>query len=275
MKRILILSCAILIFAVGVCFSEAPEKTKSLTIATRDRIFVKIINGDASLFANGTPYLISDNSIVLPMSLLYFAAKDFTTNQELLIKKTEKALFTLDTPERKIVKLSFLVGSNKVEDDINPNYRLEIFAEVRKGFPLIAIYSKFVYLGKGTHKCGVNWGLSSYSEEDPFKYYTVPDKNGKAVTYKLVPASKLKKNKIGYAEWLYLHDGKGDGIVLICPSMLGKGGDFIFINTVPPQKDLQQNSSADVFMIFFPVNNNFNEIPTIYENIKKMKWDFK
>jgi len=146
---------------------------------------------------------------------------------------------------------------------------------VRKGYQLMAFMSKFVYLGKGVHKCGINWGLSSDNDKNPFKYYTIPDKSGKELTYRLEAVSKFKKNKIGYAKWLYLHGGKGSGIVLICPAMLGKGEDFIFINTVPPTKNLQKGESADVFMVFLPINKNVKTIPKMYEDIKKLEWDFK
>jgi len=57
--------------------------------------------------------------------------------------------------------------------------------------------------------------------------------------------------------------------------MLGKGEDFIFINTVPPKKKLKKGESADVFMVFFPVDNDFKSIPEKYEEIKKMEWNFK
>jgi len=271
-KKILLALCFLFFFTAGTGFGETPKKEK---VPLSERMVVNASKEDVAFFAGGAMYVIRADGVALPKSLLYFAAKDFTTKKELLVKKAEKVELKVDDPLRKMVKLTFSIGDNKVESDINADYRLELYAEIRKGSPLMALYSKFFYLGEGAHKCGINWGLSSAVEEDPFKYYTIPDKSGKELTYRLEPGSKMKSNKIGYAKWLYLHSGKGYGIGLVCPSMLGKGGDFIFINTVPPSKNLNKGESADVLMVFFPIDNNFKEIPKMYEDIKKIEWDFK
>ena len=272
MKKMLAILAVLFVFTVGACFGEAP---KGESVPLKERIFVKITKDDAAFFASGAMYVIRADGIALPKSLLYFSAKDFTTNKELLIKKPEKIELVADDPQRKLVKATFLLGDNKVEGDINPNYRLELYAEVRKGYPLMALTSRFVYMGEGVHDCGINWGVCSDRQEDPFKYYTISDKSGKEQTFHLEPPSKFKNNKIGYAKWLYLHSGKGYGIGLICPAMLGKGEDFIFINAVPPKKNLKKGESSDVFMVFFPVDNNFKSIPKTYEEVKKMEWSFK
>lgn len=134
---------ALFIFMVGACFGEAP---KEKNVPLKERLFVKVTKDDAIFFTSGAMYIIQADGIALPQSLLYFSAKDFTTNKELLIKKPEKIEFIFDDPQRKLVKATFLLGDNKVESDINPNYRLEIYAEVRKGYPLIALTSRFIYL---------------------------------------------------------------------------------------------------------------------------------
>lgn len=48
------------------------------------------------------------------------------------------------------------------------------FLEILKGYPFLAIYSKFVYTGDGVNECAINWALDSIYE--PFKYYTIPAK---------------------------------------------------------------------------------------------------
>jgi len=96
--------------------------------------------------------------------------------------------------------------------------------------------------------------LNSPYASDPYKYYTIP-KEGKSLTYRL--RDEAGNNKIGYAKWLYLHNGKGSGVGLICSALIGKGEDFIFINSVPPEKELSGTDSADVFMVYMPIEKKF------------------
>ncbi len=141
MKKMLAVLAVLFVFMPGVCSGDA---LKEETSPAKERIFVKTTKDDAVFFANGAMYVIRADGIALPRSLLYFSAKDFTTNQELLIKKPEKVELSVDDPQRKLVKTTFLLGNNKVESDINPNYRLELYAEVRKGHTLMALTSRFV-----------------------------------------------------------------------------------------------------------------------------------
>ena len=268
MKRFVILLVSLFVF---LAFQGAMARAASEKVPLTERILVNIDKDGVAFFAGGAMYVIRADCIGLPKTLLYFTAKDFTKNKNFLIKKVEKVEQKVDTPDRKMVKVTMLVGDNKIENDIDQNYRLVLFAEIIKGEDYLVLYSKFLYLGEGTRKCGINWGFSSASDEDPFKYYTLPQK-GKDMTYKL---SGSKKNKIGYAKWLYVHNGKGMGIGLVSPALLGKGEDFIFINTVPPTKDLKRNESSDVFMVWVPITDGYKVLEKTYEEINKIQWKFE
>lgn len=220
---------------------------------------------DILLITKDVNYLVQPQSIMAHGNMLYFAAQDFTKNRELLIKKTKEVKVIKDEPKRKIIRVTYSLG-DKVE---YPEYSLILFLEIREEYPFLAIYSKFVYNGEGTAECGINWAMESAYE--PYRYYTIPEKN-KFGTYKL---EKTQKTKIGQANWIFANTGKGEGAGLIAPGViLGKGEDFIFINSVPPKKKLSKNESIDVFMIFLPINKNFKILPELFEKIKNIKWEY-
>jgi len=227
----------------------------------------KVSKEDAFFYTHGNIYLIQSSSIVCDGNMLYFAGRDFTNKKDLISAKTEKVEVVVDEKNRKVVKLTFSLESAK---KISPEYKLIVYGEIRKEFPFLAIYSKFLYLGKESHLCGINWGLSSAYEK--FKYYTIP-KKGKPTTFKLV---KTRKTKIGQANWIFVNNGKGVGAGLIAPAViLGKGEDFIFINSVPPKKRIKEGESIDVFMIFMPINKNWKILPDLFNKIKGVKWEYK
>jgi len=62
---------------------------------------------------------------------------------------------------------------------------------------------------------------------------------------------------------------------LICPALLGKGEDFIFINAVPQKKQLKKNSYIEVFFITMPISKNFKILQQIYDEIKSVKWVYE
>ncbi|MGI6595579.1 MAG: hypothetical protein ACOX1Z_02645 [Candidatus Ratteibacteria bacterium] len=41
--------------------------------------------------------------------------------------------------------------------------------------------------------------------------------------------------------------------------MLGRGEDFIFLNSVPPKKKLKKGESLDLFMIFVPITKDITK----------------
>jgi len=196
----------------------------------------------------------------------YFAAQDFTKNRELIVKKVKEVNVLKDEEKRKIIKATYILGDDK---KIYPEYQLTLFLEIREEFPFLAIYSKFTYNGEGNPECGINWGMESVYE--PYKYYTIPQKD-KILTYKL---EKTKKTKIGHANWIFANTGKGEGGGLIAPAViLGKGEDFIFINSVPPKKKLSKGESIDVFMIFMPIEKNYKILEELFEKTKTIKWEY-
>ena len=227
----------------------------------------KIEKEDIFLFTKGNIYIVQAESIFSNGKMMYFAAKDFTAKRDLLVQKLKEAKVVVDEKDRKVINAKFSIGN---DSKVYPDYQLELFLEIRKEYPFLAIYSKFKYLGKGAHICGINWGVDSAYES--FKYYTIP-KKGKILTYKL---KKTKRTKIGQANWIYVHNGKGEGAGLIAPAVIwGRGENFIFINSVPPKKKLKKGESIDVFMIFMPINKNFKILPQLYEKIKGVKWEYK
>ena len=250
----------------GMEAATVPKKTVKAP-AKNEKLFAKVDKQGIIFYTGGIMYTIQSEGISSAGNTMYFAAKDFTDNKDLITKKIEKIECRVNTPERKVYKITIRLG----DKNIDPKYRLEIFSEIKKGYPFLALYSKFFYSGNDVHKCGINWGLSSPYASDPYKYYTIPKEN-KPVTYRL--KDDAGNNKIGYAKWLYLHNGKGSGIGLICPSMIGKGEDFIFINSVPPEKELSGTDSADVFMIYMPIAKNFKILEQMYDETAKMQWTF-
>lgn len=234
----------------------------------KDRIAVMVTKEDVTFATSGSTYCIQPESISSAGYMMYFAAKDETADKELLVKKLQKTEVKIDSPDIKFVNASFALGD---QNNIDPNYRLDLQLEVKKGFPMLAVNSKFVYLGEGTHKCVINWGVSNAasSPRNKFKYYQMP-KEGKLSTFHL--AAEGASTKIGYAKWICANDGRGNGVGLICPSMIGKGDDFIFINSVPPEKELSANQSSDVFFLFMPIHKNVKLLDSLYSQAFAMKW---
>lgn len=229
---------------------------------------VRVSKEDVIFYTEGNFYLIQAESINAGGNILYFAAQDFSGRKELLVKKMTGAELTTDTEDRKVVKVTFALGDDK---QIQPDYKLVLFTEIRKGQPYLAIYSKFMYEGSDEHTCGINWGMENAYEANKYQYYTIP-KEGKEATYKLKGGMK---NKIGYAKWLYAHDGKGSGAGLICPALLGKGEDFIFVNAVPQKKALKKGLSMDVFMVFMSIQKNYKVLDSIYQQISGINWKYE
>ncbi|MCM8804279.1 MAG: hypothetical protein NC833_03380 [Candidatus Omnitrophica bacterium] len=222
---------------------------------------------DVYLITEENNFLVQPQSIISNGNMLYFAAQDFTKNIELVVKKTKEVKVLKDEPKRKIIKVIFSLADDKrVYDD----YSLILYLEIREGFPFLAIYSKFLYNGEGQVECGINWAMENAYK--PYKYYTIPQK-GRFVTYKL---EKTKKTKIGQANWIFANTGEGVGGGLIAPAViLGKGEDFIFINSVPPKKRLSKGESIDVFMIFMPIEKNYKILEELFEKIKNIKWEYE
>ncbi len=227
----------------------------------------RTIANDTFFMTEGNIFLVQPASIVCSGNMMYFAAQDFTAKKDMIVNKTKNVTVITDEQKRKVVKMTFLLSDEK--DNIYNDYELVLFLEIREGFPFLAIFSKFVYNGAGTNECGINWALDSAQE--PFKYYTIPHK-GKIETFPLV---KTKRTKIGQADWIFANKGDGVGGGLIAPGViLGRGEDFIFINSVPPKKKLSKGQSIDLFMIFMPINKNFKTLPELYEKIKDIKWNY-
>jgi hypothetical protein len=269
-KKVFVVWLSLFLLSGTLCYGKetAPVSKKTVKVpAKNEKLFAQADKQGIIFYTGGIMYTIQAEGINSAGNMMYFAAKDFTDNKDLVTKKIEKIECRVNTPERKVYKTTIQLGDN----NIDPKYRLEIFSEIKKGYPFLALYSKFFYLGNDVHKCVINWGLSSPSDSDPYKYYTIP-KEGKISTYRLKDESG--GNKIGYAKWIYLHNGKGSGIGLICPAMLGKGDDFIFVNSVPPEKELSGTDSADIFMVYMPIAKNFKILDKMYDEIMKMRWTF-
>jgi hypothetical protein len=197
--------------------------------STDSRFTYRIVNDDIFFITESNMFLVQPVSIVSGGSMLYFAARDFTAKKDMIVNKTKDINIVVDKKARKVIKATFLLaGENNV---VYKDYELVLFLEIREGFPFLAIYSKFVYTGSGTRECGINWALDSAHE--PFKYYTIPYK-GEIKTFRLV---KTRRTKIGQADWIFANTGKGVGGGLIAPAaLLGRGEDFIFMNSVPHPK---------------------------------------
>jgi hypothetical protein len=271
MKRMLAMAvCAMMLAAGGAfCAYAAPVKKAAIKPVKAAKFGMKVSPEDVIFYTQGNFFIIQSESINSGGNMLYFAAKDFTGGKDLIVKKIEKNEIKVDTPDRKVVKTTFLLGD---ASSIDPNYKMELACEIRKDLPSLATYSRFIYTGPDVHSCSLNWGLSSAYAKNKYKYYTI-SKEGKVRTFKL--GGEAGDKKIGYTRWLYAHDGRGSGAGLICPAMLGKGEDFIFVNSVPPQKELATNQSMDVFLIFVPIYKNFKILNELYSKIAGISWKFE
>lgn len=255
MKKIISLLLSLLFFSS--LYAEVPK------------FGYKIQDEDVFLMTEGNVYLVQPISIICKDVMLYFAAQDSTLKRDMVVNKKKEIKVVSDEEGRKVIKATYLLADAQ-KNTIYKDYELVLFLEIQKGFPFLAIYSKFVYTGTGTSKCAINWAMDSVYE--PFKYYTIPVK-GKEKTHKLV---KTRKTKIGQANWIFANRGDGTGGGLIAPAaVLGRGEDFIFLNSVPPKKKLKKGESIDLFMIFVPINKNYKILPELFEKIKNKKWEYK
>jgi hypothetical protein len=240
----------------------------SIPVSASPRFDYRIVKEDVFLMTENNMFLVQPVSIVCAGSMLYFAAQDFTAKKDMIVNRTKNINVIVDEKTRKVIKATFLLaGENNA---VYKDYELVLFLEIREGFPFLAIYSKFVYTGSGTRECGINWALDSAYE--PFRYYTIPHK-GEIKTFRLV---KTRRTKIGQANWIFANTGKGTGGGLIAPAaLLGRGEDFIFLNSVPAKKKLGRGESIDLFMIFMPINRNFKILPEIFEKVKDINWKYE
>lgn len=252
-----ILSLLIFLFIVFPLYSAAPK------------FGYKIQGEDVFFMTEGNTFLVQAVSIICKENMLYFAAQDITLKRDMIVNKVKEIKVIVDEQERKVVRATYLLADAKTEKVYN-DYELVLFMEIQKGMPFLAIYSKFVYTGAGVSECAINWALDSVYE--PFKYYTIPGKT-KEETYKLV---KTKKTKIGQANWIFANRGDGTGGGLIAPAaILGRGEDFIFLNSVPPKKKLKRGEFIDIFMIFVPIEKNYKILQEIFEKVKDKKWEYR
>ncbi|MCM8828483.1 MAG: hypothetical protein NC902_04250 [Candidatus Omnitrophica bacterium] len=261
MKRMILITAAFVLF-IGCSWNA---------FAARE-LYFEIQKDDVLIATEGALYDVSSTGIHSAGYMMYFAAKDFTANKDLTVKKLKEAKVVVNKPDRKVVRAVFVMENQKGE--IDNDYEHIVFLETRKGQPFLAVDSRFVYLGEGTHVCGINWGLEGNSEANRFKYYAYP-KEGKVMNYNLGPLKSTQSNKIGVVNWLYAHDGKGEGAGLICAGLLGKGEDFIFINSVPQKKQLKKGDYIEVFFITMPISKNFKILQEIYDEIKTVKWAYE
>ncbi|MBN1444502.1 MAG: hypothetical protein JW957_00140 [Candidatus Omnitrophica bacterium] len=256
MKKIF---CLLLVSCLLLLSKSSAASKFSFRISGEDVFFIT---------ENNSMFLVQPSSIICNGNMLYFAAQDFTAKKDLTVEKTKDIKVIVDEENRKVAKATFLLADDK--KGVQRDYELVLFLETRKEFPFLVIYSKFVYTGSGTNECGINWAVDS--THDPFKYYTIPQKGEN----KAVPLVKTRRTKIGQANWIFVHNGKGVGAGIIAPAaVLGRGEDFIFLTSVPPKKKLKRGESLDVFIIFMPINKNFKTLPEIFERIKTIKWEYK
>jgi len=270
--------CGTVLWAGAALAQKAPAAKKAAVkkaVAAKPvkepKFGMQVKNDDVIFYTQGNFYIVQAESINSGGNMLYFAAKDFTSGKDLIVKKMQKNEVRVDGPDRKVVKTTFLLGD---ANGVDKAYSLDLFTEVRKAMPFLATYTKFYYNGQETHSCGINWGVSCAYAKNKYKYYTLP-KEGKVQTFKLGGEGD---KKIGQAKWLYAHDGKGSGAGLICPAViLGKGEDFVFVNSVPPQKELAPGQSMDAFIIFMPIAKpiNFKVLNTLYSQIANISWKFE
>jgi hypothetical protein len=124
---------------------------------------------DILLIKKENNFLVQPQCLISKGNMLYFAAKDFTKDIELLIRKPKDIKVVKDEPKRKILKITYTLWDEKKE---YPDYTLVLFLEIRKEYPFLAIYSKFIYNGERTSECGINWAMESTYEPYKILFYS-------------------------------------------------------------------------------------------------------
>ncbi|MCD6521922.1 hypothetical protein J7K56_04060 [Candidatus Calescamantes bacterium] len=220
-----------------------------------------------TLYAEGVKYDIIPTAIKVENYLLYFAAENLKEKKSMLMDDFKEVKVVRDEENKKdILTLIYLHDGkgHRIND-----YILQVTFEIWKGYPFLAFYSKLKYMGDKKAKTALNWGIG-----DHFKYYTIP-KGRKVKTFKLQSKGRFskRKTKIGKVAWVYAHSGKGYGLGIITPWLVGKGEDFLFVNPVPQVKYLKKGDTMDVFILIFPVKGGYKPVQTMFEKLRKVSWD--
>jgi len=241
------------------------------TFLAADDFGYKITDSEVILEVKDNLYIIEPDFIRAGNYLAYFAGKDSTSRKDMTVDKKKRIKVVMDKPDRKIVRL--VCSLKDLEGNILKDYELELNLEIRKNLPCLIVMSKFRYLGGDRVLCIMNWGIS-----DSLEYYSVPER-GKVITMKLPGRGKItRRTKIGIKPWIYAHAGKGEGIGLITPGLLGKQEDFIYVNYVQgrsQRKRLERGKSMDLFMIFLPIEKGGTKpIASLYERVKNIEWNY-
>ncbi len=241
------------------------------TFLAADDFGYKITDSEIILKVKDNLYIVEPNFIRAGKYLAYFAGKDSTSKKDMMVGKKKRIKVVMDKPDRKIIRLVCSLGD--LEGNILKDYELELNLEIRKNLPCLIVMTKFRYLGKDKVLCAMNWGIS-----DSLKYYSVPER-GKVVTRKLPGKGRItRRTKIGIKPWIYVHAGKGKGIGLITPGLLGKQEDFIYVNYVKgrsQRKRLERGKSMDLFMIFLPIEKGGTKpIASLFERVKNIQWNY-
>lgn len=241
------------------------------TFLSADDFGYKIADSGVILKTKNNLYIVEPDFIRTGNYLAYFAGKDSTNRKDMTVDKKKRIKVVMDKPDRKIVRL--VCSLKDLEGNILKDYELELNLEIRKNLPCLIVMTKFRYLGEDKVLCIMNWGIS-----DSLKYYSVPGR-GKVVTMKLPGRGRItRRTKIGIKPWIYAHAGKGEGIGLITPGLLGKQEDFIYVNYVKgrsQRKRLEKGKSMDLFMIFLPIEKGGTKpIASLYERVKNIEWNY-
>jgi hypothetical protein len=215
------------------------------------------------IFINDQKYTFFPYAIRTGKYEIVFAGSDETRGRkwDIMLGGIKTAKVLIDKADHKKLNIVYELESARRTKRrlVYKEYGLELMVEIRRGFPCIAILSRFK--NKGPSKCRIAQGWGPFKG----KYWTTEGFLGRIVTKRFIPIPK----KIGIKKWIYIHDKRagGNGLGIITPGILGTNQDGVFINPIPSRKTLKRYETQDIVFTLTHVQVSYQELIKLYKSL--------